>query len=71
MVDADVAIGDNKHTDEESDMLLRKNDPIDDTKEKMHGLRADAVGGGNREGITKESSLVHYTISLIDFLTNF
>ena len=70
LVDPDTVIGDNKHTVEVSDTSLRKVDPIDGTKEKIHRLCTDAVGGGTREGLDKELSLVDRTISLMDFMTN-
>ena len=52
-----------------SDISLRKVNPIDSLKEKMHRLCTNARKGGTREGPTKELSLVDHTIILINFLT--
>ena len=69
LAEAIATIGDINHALEASGMSLRKVDPIDGPKEKVHGLRTDTGGGVTREGLSNESSLVDQTIDLINFLT--
>ena len=69
LVDSDTEIGDNKYTTELSNVSLRKEDTIVGTKEKIRGLCTDAGGGGTREFLAKELSLVDRTISSMDFMT--
>ena len=69
LVDANTTIGTNTHMEKVSDVSLRKVDPIDGPKHKMHVLRTNVGGGGTREGLDKDSSLVDWTITLISFLT--
>jgi hypothetical protein len=68
LLDADAAIGDNKQTALASDVSMKKIDPIEGTKEKVHGLCTDAGGGGTSEGLAQELSLVNRTIPLHSFL---
>ena len=70
LLDANAAIGNGKQTGKSSDMSLRKVDPIDGPREKIHGLRDEAGGGGTKEGLSKDSSSTDRTIDLIHFLTN-
>ena len=68
LVEVDSPIDGKKHTSEASDMLLRKEDPIDGAKEKNDRLCTDNGWGGTKEGLVKETSLVDCAMYLMDFV---